>query len=114
MVTAPAAVDKAYGPLDVYNLAKNKNIDSSIFNADSWCITALAIWAQQTFNLASPPQPAEILNPSPPLPANEPSGEDVCTMSSTSTLQMSSPKAPQLSQLEAHTSLTLLSGKSKT
>ena len=77
LVTAPQAVDKVYGPLGAYNLAKNKNIETSLYNADSWTITALAIWAQQTFSLTSPPQPAEILNPSPPPPANEPSDEDV-------------------------------------
>ena len=77
LVTAPKAWDSGYGPLNVYNLAKNKNIESTLYNADSWTITALAIWAQQTFNLASPPQPVEILNPPTPLPANEPSDEDI-------------------------------------
>ena len=77
LVTAPQATDKVYGPLNVYNLAKNNNIESSLYNADSWTVTALSIWAQQTFNLASPPLPAAIISPPPPLPANEPSDEDV-------------------------------------
>lgn len=81
LVTAPRAVDIAYGALNAYNLAKNKNTDTAIYNADSWTMTAVAIWAQQTFNLASPPEPAAIIYPPNPLPTGaqneEPTDEDI-------------------------------------
>ncbi|KAN0080642.1 hypothetical protein V8E54_003846 [Elaphomyces granulatus] len=50
-------MDTAYGPEPVYELARQKNTDAAIYNADSWTMTALAIFAQMEFNLSSPPIP---------------------------------------------------------
>lgn len=58
LVTSPQANDYAYGAEKVYNLARNRNTDAAVYNADSWTMTAIAIWAQQTFDLANPPKPA--------------------------------------------------------
>ncbi len=67
LVTSPVAHDYAYGPLDVYNLAKERNTDAAVYNADLWAMTALAIRAVQTFNLGHPAQPSDIIHP--PSPA---------------------------------------------
>ena len=77
LVTSPQAVDKAYGAKDCYDLAKNGNTDSAIYNADSWSLVALAIWAQKTFNLADPPKPGEYLTPAQTEPTDENVVEDV-------------------------------------
>ena len=71
LVTSPQAVDKAYGAKDVYDLARNSNTDAAVYNADSWSMVALAIWAQKIFNLADPPKPEEYLTPAQTEPANE-------------------------------------------
>jgi len=57
IVTSPKAMDTAYGPEPVYELARQKNTDAAVYNADSWTMTALAIFAQMEFNLSSPPIP---------------------------------------------------------
>lgn len=57
LVTSPQAEDKAYGAKGVYELARQSNTDYAVYNADSWKMAATAIFAQQTFNLASPPHP---------------------------------------------------------
>ncbi|KAL9089636.1 MAG: hypothetical protein Q9165_005668 [Trypethelium subeluteriae] len=65
IVTSPKARDYAYRAQDVYTLAKKNNTQLAMANADSWSITALAIWAQKTFNLASPPSPYSAHTPLP-------------------------------------------------
>ncbi|KAI9724278.1 MAG: hypothetical protein M1828_003702 [Chrysothrix sp. TS-e1954] len=57
LVTSPKAVDKAYGAEDCYDLAHGRNTDAAIYNADSWTITAMAIWAQIKYSLTGPPTP---------------------------------------------------------
>ena len=58
LVTFGKTWDYAYDAEDVYDLARYKNTDSAVYNADSWVITALAIWAQRRWNLPAPPVPA--------------------------------------------------------
>ena len=57
LVTSPFTRDFAYGPLDIYNLARERNTDLAVYNPDSWKLTAMAIWAQQKWNLFNPPKP---------------------------------------------------------
>ena len=57
IVTSPGAVDYAYGAENVYKLADSRNTDAAVYNADSWKMTAEAIWAQDYFNLNGPPVP---------------------------------------------------------
>ena len=57
LVTSPQAVDYAYGPEAVYDLARSSNTDRAVYNADSWTLAASAILAQQEFSLADPPLP---------------------------------------------------------
>lgn len=59
IVTSPVAVDYGYGAKYVYDLAKSKNTDAAVYNADSWTMTAQAIWAQIKYNLQSPPVPSD-------------------------------------------------------
>ena len=51
LVISPKANDYVYGPLNVYNLAKNRNTDAAVYSADSWSMAALAIRAEKTFDL---------------------------------------------------------------
>ncbi|KAL9074151.1 MAG: hypothetical protein Q9157_004499 [Trypethelium eluteriae] len=57
IVTSPGALDYAYSPEGVYNLSRDYNTDRAVYNADSWAMTGLAIWAQQLFELDVPPYP---------------------------------------------------------
>jgi hypothetical protein len=59
LVTSPKAKDSAYGPKLVYELARNRNTDAAVYNADSWTMAAQAILAQRSLNLQSPPFPLE-------------------------------------------------------
>ena len=60
LVTSPRALDPAYGPADVYDLARKGNTEKATVNADSWCITGQAIWAQLNLGLANPPVPLRL------------------------------------------------------
>ncbi len=75
LVTSLPAHDYVYGPLNVYNLAKDRNTDAAVYNSDSWSMTALAIWAEKTFNLGHPPQPSDIVHP--PSPAASQPGDRI-------------------------------------
>ena len=77
LVTSPQAVDKAYGPKDCYDLARNSNTDSAVYNADSWTMVAEAIWAQQKFSLKDPPKPAEYLTPASKARAGSSDSDDI-------------------------------------
>ncbi|KAI9694470.1 MAG: Suppressor of the cold-sensitive snRNP biogenesis mutant brr1-1 [Bathelium mastoideum] len=57
LVTSPKADDYVYGAKDDYDLARTRDTDATVYNADSWSITGLAIWAQQEYNLPNPPIP---------------------------------------------------------
>jgi hypothetical protein len=59
LVSSPQAGDSAYGPKLAYELARNRNTDAAVYNADSWTMTAQAIFAQQEMNLDSPPYPID-------------------------------------------------------
>ena len=61
LVTSPQAKDIVYGPKLVYDLARTRNTDAAVYNADSWWVTALAIWAQVKYKLKTPPLPREYL-----------------------------------------------------
>jgi hypothetical protein len=46
-----------YAPIDVYRLTLEHGTETAKLNAESWTQAALAIYAQKTFNLPSPPPP---------------------------------------------------------
>lgn len=50
---------EVYQPKDVVDLATNENTNGAKINAESWAQAAMAMYLQQTFNLASPPVPKE-------------------------------------------------------
>lgn len=59
LVTSPKAGDKVYGPKNTYDLARNRNTDAAVYNAESWMFTAQAIFAQQELGLDYPPYPRD-------------------------------------------------------
>ena len=94
LVTSPQTLDKAYGPKDCYDLAKNRNTDVAVYNADSWTFVALAIWAEKTFNLTNPPQPREYAAPAQTEPTDESEIDDVIYIDSAAVVPQGASPVP--------------------